>query len=200
MLCCCVFLHTDNKDVRRCWLSVCGQWVSSGIELCVQLYSDWHLRWHPQRRSKAKRKWGGVRDGEGRKFVFMTHLFTVPVSHVPVLSPLSIPLLISLSLPPFLLSPLSSLCFTSHEFGWSVQSLRPNTSRPCTFLLRLTWLMFSYLLLTHPQTLSDRNTLLALALCRLLPLSKLDSNHWKILLAGTREESDRGTDKDSKIK
>lgn len=28
MLCCCVFLHTDNKDVRRCWLRV---WVSGSV-------------------------------------------------------------------------------------------------------------------------------------------------------------------------
>ena len=111
ILCSCgVFLHADNTDVRRCWFRFCGQWGSSYIALCVQLYTDRHLRWHLLRRSQAKRRWGGVRDGEGRKCVFMTHLFTVPVSRVPVLSPLSIPLLISLSpLCPLSRSPLSPL-------------------------------------------------------------------------------------------
>lgn len=55
-----------------------------------------------------------------REFVFITHLFTVPVSSMPVLSPFSIPLLISL----FLLCPLhlSFLLFSlCSSCGWSVQ-------------------------------------------------------------------------------
>lgn len=52
---------------------------------------------------------------------------------------------------------------------------------------------------THTQRLSERNRLLALALCRLHSHSKLDSNQ-KISLAEEKEENDRETDKDSELK
>lgn len=64
-------------------------------------------------------------------------------------------------------------------------------------LVRLSWLMLSYLLLTHARRLSDRNTLLASAPCHLLSLSKLYSNHWEILQAEKKQESHRERDNSS---
>lgn len=57
--------------------------------------------------------------------------------------------------------------------------------------------MLSYLPLTHARRLSDRNTLLALAPCHLLSLSKLYSNHREILQAEKKQESHRETDNNS---
>lgn len=172
----------------------------SGQFRLAKLDSDWHLRWHHQRRNRAKRRWGGVDNEEPRESVFITLLFTVPASRVLFLSPFLIILLISLSLLcPLFFHPLLLLYQPQIWMKCTVVRAKHKSAQPLYFYsVSLDWC--SHIYCSHTQQLLDRNTLLALALCRIPSLGKLDSNHWKILLAGEREASDGETDKDSEIK
>lgn len=135
-------------------------------------------------------------DPEGREFVFLMHLHTVSVSRVPVLSPSLIPLLIS---PSLFLSFSSRFAKPQIWMKRTVAVAKRKPEQPLVLLLPLIDVLIS-VARTHTQRLSDRNRLLALALCRLHSHSKLDSNQKKISLAEEKEENDRETDKDSELK
>lgn len=124
------------------------------------------------------------------------HLHTVSVSRVPVLSPSLIPLLIS---PSLFLSFSSRFAKPQIWMKRTVAVAKRKPEQPLVLLLPLIDVLIS-VARTHTQRLSDRNRLLALALCRLHSHSKLDSNQKKISLAEEKEENDRETDKDSELK
>lgn len=129
----------------------------------------------------------------------LTHSFGLTCPRlIAILDPSSYLAFPVLPLPFFFPSPLALLTANLDE-AYSCRSQTQAVTTSVLLLLPLIDVLIS-IARTHTQRLSDRNRLLALALCRLHSHSKLDSNQKKISLAEEKEENDRETDKDSELK